>query len=112
MKGKMKNLTSKKKLECHHMSTTKTYNVWRRMRRRCRGYAAKPEYYVGVRVCARWDRSFEAFLEDIGGLIPEGYVLHRLDSHGDYEPGNVVIMLKSEHGKLHARRRPRRRRAA
>lgn len=49
----------------------------------------------GIAVCARWRRSFAAFLEDMGhkpdGTTPGGrslYTIERIDNNGDYEPGN------------------------
>lgn len=49
---------------------------------------------AGVRVCDRWV-TFENFLEDIGER-PEGTSLGRYRDTGDYEPGNVAWMTKSE----------------
>lgn len=47
----------------------------------------------GVVICDRWLRGdnskggFECFLEDMGER-PEGMTLDRIDTHGNYEPGN------------------------
>lgn len=38
-------------------------------------------------MCPRWQRSFSAFLEDMGEC-PAGLTLDRVDVNGNYEPAN------------------------
>jgi hypothetical protein len=68
------------------------YATWLGMRDRCQ--REKCQHYgrygaLGVTVCERWDKSFEAFVEDVGER-PPGKTLDRFpDPSGNYEPGNV-----------------------
>jgi len=59
------------------------------MRQRCNysGHDSYPEYGGrGIKVCKRWD-DFANFLADMGEK-PEGMTIERIDTNGDYEPGN------------------------
>lgn len=73
----------------HGKHRTPTYRSWEGMKQRCRnpkatGYARYGG--AGISVCERWLK-FENFLADMGER-PEGTTLDRIDSSGDYEPGN------------------------
>lgn len=70
---------------------TKTYSIWKAMKKRCSNpnnidYA----YYggKGVRVCSRWAASYEAFLEDMGECPGPDMTIDRIDGSRGYEPGN------------------------
>jgi hypothetical protein len=66
-----------------------TYKSWVAMRQRCSvpHNPAYPRYGGrGIGVCDRW-QSFENFLADMGDR-PEGMSLDRIDTNGNYEPGN------------------------
>ena len=65
------------------------YKSWISMKSRCNGpNSTNYKYYGGrgITVCERWD-SFNNFLADLGPR-PEGMTLDRIDSNGNYEPGN------------------------
>lgn len=68
------------------------YRAWMGMRNRCRNQNNK-SYAIyggrGIRVCERWDRSFDAFLADVGERPTERHSLERIDVNGNYEPGNI-----------------------
>lgn len=73
----------------HGMSRTRTYKSWKEMHRRCQSSASDQwQWYGGrgIKVCERW-ASFEHFYEDMGDR-PARTTLDRLDSDGNYEPGN------------------------
>ena len=66
------------------------YKAWHNMKDRCfNPNATDGKYWMGrgIKVCDRWMNSFENFLGDMGRK-PVGFTLDRIDSDGDYEPGN------------------------
>lgn len=84
-------------VEKHGKSDHPLYSTWMNMRRRCSSATAtRYERYGerGIRVCERWDKSFSAFLADVGER-PVGQTLDRINNDGDYEPGNVRWVLNS-----------------
>jgi hypothetical protein len=82
----------------HNMSYTKIYRVWLNMKSRCydpnhisyKNYGGR-----GIIVCDRWRESFEEFYEDMGD-IPEGMMIDRIDSNGNYEPSNCKWSTRLE----------------
>lgn len=66
------------------------YSAWSDAKKRCTNpKATHYEYYGGrgIAMCERWLSSFAAFLADMGDC-PAGMTLDRIDSDGNYEPGN------------------------
>lgn len=66
--------------------------AWYEMRKRClnprlkcfKNYGGR-----GISVCARWLRSFDDFLADVGLRPGPQYSVDRIDNNRGYEPGNV-----------------------
>lgn len=82
----------------HGMTKTPTYRSWVSMRRRCNEPTHDQyKYYggAGIKVCERWQHSFENFLADMGER-PEGMTLDRIDPTGDYEPSNCRWATQKE----------------
>lgn len=72
------------------MYKSATYASWVHMKTRCYDprHESHPMYGGrGISVCDRWRESFEAFLADMGER-PNGRTLDRIDTNGNYEPGN------------------------
>jgi hypothetical protein len=75
----------------HGMSRHPTFAVWRSMNDRCRlpthqawhNYGAR-----GIRVCERWQESFENFWEDMGPTYAAGLTLDRRDNDKNYTKRN------------------------
>lgn len=82
----------------HGMRNTPTYKAWSSMKTRClspnhnsyKWYGAR-----GITVCDRW-KTFENFFADMG-VRPDGMYLSRINSKGNYEPGNCRWTAVREH---------------
>lgn len=76
----------------HGMRKTPEYNAWCAMRQRCSNSNVNGwDNYGGrgIKVCKEWDESFEKFFEYIGKKPSIKHSLDRIDTNGNYEPGNV-----------------------
>lgn len=65
--------------------------IWTAMKQRCSNPKATGYQHYGgrgIKMCERWERSFEAFLEDVGPRPSSKFEIDRIDNDGDYEPSN------------------------
>lgn len=67
------------------------YATWVQMKTRC-GNPNYIEFHLyggrGIKVCDRWANSFEDFLSDMGRKPSAKHSIDRINTNGDYEPGN------------------------
>lgn len=86
------------RLRTHGATYTRAHSAWRMMRARCM-YPSVTRYDRyggrGIKVCDRWQNSFENFLADMGEP-PSGMSLERIDNDGNYEPGNCKWATQTE----------------
>jgi len=89
--GCMTSRTLSERGTTHGMSKHPAYAVWRSMIDRCRlpTHQAWKNYGArGIRVCERWQQSFENFWDDMGATYRRGLDLDRENNDLGYDPLN------------------------
>lgn len=81
----------------HLMTETPTYFSWLNMRRRCNDPKNNRYYRYGgrgIKVCNRWNDSFENFLADMGERPSVEHSIERRENDMDYSPDNCFWATK------------------
>lgn len=90
-----RNVASKTK---HGMSRTRLYRIWEAMKKRCSNPNASDYKYYGAKGI-HYDPCFETF-EGFLANMPQGYrddlEIDRIESSGNYEPGNLRWATRSQ----------------
>lgn len=89
MADRNRSIAWRRRASFHGMHGTATHRSWAHMLERCNNQRCRQYAYYGargIRVCDQW-KSFAGFFADMG-VRPEGTTLDRIDSEGNYEPGN------------------------
>lgn len=83
----------------HGRTDTLMFHVWKMMRQRCSDKNNKSYKNYGgrgIKVCERWDKSFKAFIDDVGERPTAQHSIDRIDNSKGYEPGNVRWATRKE----------------
>lgn len=91
------------RMTTHGMATTPLYRTWAGIKRRC--YNANLKVYKdygakGITMCDEWKDDFQAFYDwAMANGYNEGLTIDRINSAGNYEPGNCQWLTRSENSK-------------
>lgn len=85
--------------ERHGSRNHPLYATWARMKQRCndKGDSSYDRYGGrGIKVCDIWQKSFTAFVNDMGDRPSSDYSVERMDNDGDYTPENCKWGTREE----------------
>ena len=99
-KIKERNKVMKRK---HGETKTKLFHVWAGIKTRCNNpNSISYRFYGerGIEICDEWARSFSAFRDwALANGYREGLYIGRIESDGDYEPGNCRWVTMKENNR-------------
>lgn len=93
--GCLRNESVKKSRTTHGATcdgkSPKTYSIWKAMKKRCSNPSSADYVYYGgkgIKVCDRWVKSYQSFLDDMGECPSPDMTIDRIDPGKDYAPDN------------------------
>lgn len=97
--GCLRKESAQLKDDYHGLTKTRCYKSWCKIKERC--YNAKDQDYYnygakGIVMCDEWLNDFKNFYEYLGESPAKGYSVDRINSKGNYEPGNIKWSTTSE----------------
>ena len=73
----------------HGNANSRLYNIWSLMKNRCKDKNNKNYGGRGIKVCADWENSFDAFYKwAMSNGYDDNLTIDRIDNNGNYEPNN------------------------
>ena len=96
--GCLRNEVTSTRLKKHGCTDTPLYGIWCGMLARCysRTHHAYRLYGArGITVCERW-HTFANFMADMGSRPSPNHSIDRINSRGNYEPGNCRWATRAE----------------
>ncbi len=79
--------------ETKNHTRSSEFSAWQSMLNRCCNKSCKSYCNYGgrgIKVCERWQESFESFLSDMGRKPSNKHSIERKDNNGNYDPQNCI----------------------
>ena len=82
--------------ERHGMTHTRVHSIWTNMLSRCHTDPQGTYGKRGITVCQEWEHSFLKFYQDMGEPPSPEHSIDRINTRGNYEPGNCRWATRKE----------------